>query len=77
MLHPRSLPRRRLPDGGEHAPVQHASAGQSRLESLPILLVNIHPAATLRPNLQVIQAAGGVGSRTTVVVFGLKTIINF
>lgn len=57
--------------------MQHASAGQSRLESLPLLLVNIHPAVTLRPNLQVTQAADGVGSRPTVVVFGLKTIINF
>ncbi len=52
--------------------VQHAEYPAEIYYSL-----NIHPGATFRPNVQVIQAPGGVGSRTTVVVFGLKTIINF
>jgi porin len=39
--------------------------------------IGITPAITVRPNVQYVKSPGGISNDTDVVVFGLKTVINF
>jgi porin len=52
-------------------PVQHAEFPLELYYS-----VKVTPAFTLRPNVQLIHAPGGVDERSEVVVLGLKTVVN-
>jgi porin len=53
-------------------PVQHAEYPAEIYYSL-----NVTPAVTLRPNVQLIHAPGGVNNRVNVLVVGLHSSVKF